>query len=212
MCNRQTSTENDMLILASASPRRRDLLGVAGIPFTVQAADIDETPLPGEAPEAYAERLAREKAMACAAARSGDGDWYLAADTIVVRDDDILGKPRNTAEARDMISSLQGRSHRVITGVCLHRGGENPVCESFISSTRVTFKPMTPDEIEGYIATSEPYDKAGAYAAQGIGSFFIHRVEGSYTNVVGLPLSDTVDLLRRMGVATVLSAPQEVSA
>ena len=202
-----------MLILASASPRRRDLLSVAGFPVAVQAADIDETPLPGEAPEAYAERLAREKALTSAAARTNDdGDWYLAADTIVVRDNDILGKPRDTGEARTMISSLQGRSHRVITGVCLHRSGENPVCESFISSTRVTFKAMTDDEIEGYIATSEPYDKAGAYAAQGIGSFFIHRVEGSYTNVVGLPLSDTVDLLRKMGVATVLSAPREASA
>ena len=198
-----------MLILASQSPRRRDLLSTVGIPFTIKAADIDETSLPGELPEAFAERLAREKAEASAAAFNTTEEnhpWFLAADTIVVRDNDILGKPKDKEDARAMIGSLQGRSHRVITGVCLYRGGETPVCESFISTTRVTFKAMDAEEIEGYISTDEPYDKAGAYAAQGIGSFFIHRVEGSYTNVVGLPLSDTVDLLRRLGVARIFDA------
>ena len=184
-----------MLILASASPRRRELLAHLGLPFTIEAADIDETPLPDEDPRLYTERLAREKAQAIAQ-RHPDAT-ILAADTTVVVDDLILGKPRDTADACRMLQLLQGRSHRVITGVALYSNNQTTV-ES--EHTSVIFTQMTIEMIGNYVATGEPLDKAGAYGIQGIAAQFIPRIEGDYSNVVGLPLARVRQLLQGAGL------------
>jgi septum formation protein len=197
-----------MLVLASASPRRQELLRNAGISFTVQPADIDETPLADEAPREYAERLAREKALAVW--RSRAHDLVLGADTIVVVDEIILGKPVDAEDAVRMLRMLSGRVHRVITGVCLVKavGSDRlPVVrktaphsderlktedgEQRIASetTLVTVSGLSEDEIRAYVGTGEPMDKAGAYAIQGMASRWIPRIEGDYTNVVGLPIA-----------------------
>jgi len=191
-----------MIVLASASPRRQELLRNAVIPFTVQPADINETPFAGESPRDCAERLAREKAVAVF--RSRPQDYVLGADTIVVVDDAILGKPRDAADAGRMLRILSGRTHAVITGVCLVGkkvvSGERPVGtnaariedpELRIASetTLVTMSVLSADEIRDYVATGEPMDKAGAYAIQGIASRWIRRIEGDYSNVVGLPVA-----------------------
>ncbi len=185
-----------MLVLASASPRRQELLRNAGIPFTVQAADIDETPLPGEGPRECAERLAHEKALAVA--RTRPQDLVLGADTIVVVDNSILGKPRNADDASRMLRLLSNRVHRVITGVCVVRpvsagqvkpGTENRELRTASETTLVTMTAISDDEIRDYVATGEPMDKAGAYAIQGIASRWIPRIEGDYSNVVGLPVA-----------------------
>jgi len=185
-----------MLVLASASPRRQELLHNAGIPFTVQAADIDETPLPAETPHACAERLAREKALAVW--RSRPQDLVLGADTIVVVDDTILGKPCDADDAARMLRLLSNRMHRVITGVCVvapanasqgKPGTENRELRTASETTLVTMTAISDVEIRDYVATGEPMDKAGAYAIQGIASRWIPRVEGDYSNVVGLPVA-----------------------
>jgi septum formation protein len=190
-----------MLILASASPRRQELLRNAGIPFTVQAADIDETPLAGESPRDCAERLAREKAMVIF--DSTPQQCVLGADTIVVADDVILGKPRDAEDAGRMLRLLSGRTHAVITGVCLvgekMAGGDLPVIIAS-ETTQVTMAEISDDEIRDYIATGEPMDKAGAYAIQGIASRWIPRIEGDYSNVVGLPVALVYAMLRARGV------------
>ncbi len=182
------------LVLASASPRRRELLGQLGLRFTVAAADIDETPHPAEAPEAYVLRLAREKARAVAG--RFPGAWVLAADTTVVLGPELLGKPRDEAEARAMLSRLSGRTHEVHTGVALAGRAE----EALVVRTRVTFRTLSAGEIAWYAGTGEPLDKAGAYAVQGKGGFLVAAVEGSPTNVIGLPLGETLALLERAGV------------
>ena len=174
-----------MLVLASASPRRQELLRNAGIEFTVQAADIIEATRPGESPEDCAQRLAQEKAVAVSLLRPND--LVLGADTIVVIDDQILGKPRDEKDAARMLRLLSGRKHKVITGVCLARPGE-PVNTQF-ETTVVEMGAISDEEIAEYIATGEPMDKAGAYAIQGIASRWISRIEGDYFNVVGLPVS-----------------------
>jgi septum formation protein len=190
-----------MLVLASASPRRQELLRNAGISFTVQAADVDETPLAGEAPRDCAERLARTKALAVWRLRPQD--TVLGADTIVVVDEAILGKPRDADDAARMLRLLSGRAHRVITGVCVVeavvRGqlpvagevakGPGEILRTASETTRVTMSELSEDEIRGYVATGEPMDKAGAYAIQGIASRWIPRIEGDYSNVVGLPVA-----------------------
>ena len=197
-----------MLVLASASPRRHELLRNAGIAFTVQPADIDETPLADEAPRDCAERLAREKALAVWRARPQDS--VLGADTIVVADEIILGKPVNAEDAMRMLRMLSGRVHKVITGVCLveavasdqlpvaskvaSRSDErlrpsNPDLRVSSETTLVTMTQLSDDEIREYVATGEPMDKAGAYAIQGMASRWIPRVEGDYSNVVGLPIA-----------------------
>jgi septum formation protein len=195
-----------MIILASASPRRQELLRNAGIPFTVQPADIDETPLAGELPRECAERLAREKALAVF--RRQPRDYVLGADTIVVVDDAILGKPRDTKDAVRMLRMLAGRSHAVITGVCLVgkkvASGQWPVvsdCEELTASatTLVTMCDLSDDEIREYVASGEPMDKAGAYAIQGVASRWIPRIEGDYSNVVGLPVALVYGMLRERG-------------
>jgi septum formation protein len=181
-----------MLILASASPRRAQLLKAAGIRFETRAADVDESPLSGELPDAYVQRLAREKAEAVA--RTVPGRLVLGADTTVVVDRHILGKPADPAEARAMLERLAGRPHEVLTGVALAGAGEPAVA---VASTAVWFSPMTSEDIAWYLETGEWHDKAGAYGIQGKISRFVARVEGSYTNVVGLPVSLVCGLLMR---------------
>ena len=181
-----------MLILASASPRRAQLLKAAGIRFETRAADVDETPLPGELPDAYVQRLAREKAEAVA--RTAPGRVVLGADTTVVVDRRILAKPADAAEAREMLEQLAGRPHEVLTGVALVGAGQPAVA---VASTAVWFAPMTSEDIAWYVETGEWHDKAGAYGIQGRISRFVARVEGSYTNVVGLPVSLVCGLLMR---------------
>lgn len=201
-----------MLVLASASPRRQDLLSSAGISFAVQPADLDETPLAGESARDCAERLAREKALAVW--RTRPRDLVLGADTVVVVDSAILGKPLDSDDAARMLRMLSGRVHQVITGVCLARpsrtapsataakasreGVRTEDCELRASSetTFVTFNAMTNAEIRDYVATGEPMDKAGAYAIQGMASRWIPRIEGDYSNVVGLPVALVYRMLR----------------
>jgi septum formation protein len=173
-----------MLVLASASPRRQELLRSAGIPFEVQPANIAEDPLPGESAKACAERLARAKALAVA--RQRPHDVVLGADTVVVVDGQLLGKPSDAADAARMLHMLSGREHQVITGVCLVVGGQSTVASE---TTSVTMSEISEREITGYVASGEPMDKAGAYAIQGIASRWIPRIEGDYCNVVGLPVA-----------------------
>ncbi len=198
-----------MLVLASASPRRQELLRNAGIPFVVQPTDIPEAPQAGEFPQACAERLAREKALAVFHDRPHD--IILGADTIVIVDSQILGKPRDPADAVRMLRLLSGRSHQVITGVCLVgppselRTGNRELTTAFedtrSETTLVTMDAFGDDEIQAYVATSEPMDKAGAYAIQGMASRWISRIEGDYFNVVGLPVSLVYRMLREHGAA-----------
>ncbi|MGB8987613.1 MAG: Maf family protein [Candidatus Sulfotelmatobacter sp.] len=185
-----------MLILASASPRRQELLRNAAIPFEVQPADIDETPLPGELPRDCAERLAREKALKVF--RERPEDYVLGADTIVVIDEAILGKPRDAADAARMLRLLSGRAHEVITGVCLVGATDGDI-EQASATTRVTVREISDDEIRDYVSTGEPMDKAGAYAIQGIASRWIPRIEGDYSNVVGLPVALVHGMLKKRG-------------
>ena len=182
------------LVLASASPRRRELLARAGFEFEVTPADVDERQRDRELPKAYVSRLAFEKAETVAAGLSDGGlQVVLGADTIVVVDGDILSKPRDTQDAREMLRRLSGRSHDVLTGVALLRGPER---RSAVEQTRVSLVELADDVIEWYLTTGEPMDKAGAYGVQGIASQFVERIEGSYTNVVGLPVSVVGRLLR----------------
>jgi septum formation protein len=181
-----------MLVLASASPRRQELLRNAGIASEVQPAHINEDPLPGEDAKACAERLAREKALAIAKKRPNDP--VLGADTVVVIDDQNLGKPIDAADAARMLRSLSGRHHRVITGVCLVVNGQSSVASE---TTLVTMSEISESEIADYVATGEPMDKAGAYAIQGIASRWIPRIEGDYTNVVGLPIALVYRMLQK---------------
>jgi septum formation protein len=180
-----------MLILASRSPRRHEILTAAGIPHRVLAAEVDESVRPGESAAEYVRRLAREKAEAVAA---GPQDVVLGADTVVVVDGEILGKPADAAAARAMLGRLAGRAHEVITGICL-RGPAGTV--EHAGAPRVRFLPLSAAEIDAYVASGEPMDKAGAYAIQGLASKFVSRVEGCYFNVVGLPLAKVYEHLRR---------------
>jgi septum formation protein len=188
------------LVLGSGSPRRRELLARAGVVFEVRPADVDERARPGEAPPALAERLAREKALAVAR-RVGPAParLVLGADTIVVVDGDVLGKPADAADAARLLGRLVGRAHRVLTGVALVES-EGLGTWSALVESRVWMRPAEAAEIRRYVATGEPLDKAGAYAAQGEGRRFIERIEGSETNVIGLPVEETLALLREAGL------------
>ena len=179
------------MILASRSPRRAELLAAAGIPFEVLAIDVDETPIAGEDPKAYVLRLAIDKASRVAAVRPGE--VVLGADTTVVIDGRILGKPADAAEAVEMLRMLRGRMHEVFTGVAIVDGSG---VRSAVDTTRVWFDAMTDEDISAYVASGEPLDRAGAYAIQGLASRFIPRIEGSYTNVVGLPVARVSSILR----------------
>lgn len=182
------------LVLASASPRRAELLRQAGIAFTTAAADLDETPRPGEAPAAYVRRLAEEKAAAVA--RRHPEAVVLGADTTVVVDGDILGKPADAADATAMLERLQGRAHEVLTGVAVTSPAGT---DSEVAATTVWIAPMSAAEIAAYVASGEPMDKAGAYAIQGRISRWITRIDGSHPNVVGLPVAVVHTLLARHG-------------
>lgn len=178
------------IVLASASPRRRELLAQAGVMFHVQAADIDETRRAGEAPEAFVLRLAEEKARAVSALCKNE--TVLGADTVVVVDGEILGKPADAADARRMLQMLAGRVHQVLTGIAVVRGEH---CLTAVETTQVTFHAIGEEELTRYIASDEPMDKAGAYGIQGYAARWIPRIEGDYNNVVGLPIARTVALL-----------------
>jgi len=184
-------------ILASGSARRRELLDQMGLRYTVQQADIAEHAYPGEAPVSYVERVAREKAC-WVATRAGSGLPVLAADTEVVLGGTVLGKPANSAAAKDMLTRLSGRTHEVFTAVVLIAGDET--AQQRLSRSRVTFAPLEPDWIAAYCSGPEPLDKAGAYAIQGLAAQWIVRLEGSYSGVMGLPIYETMQLLREAGV------------
>lgn len=183
------------VILASQSPRRRELLTLVGIAHEVRPADIDESVMPDEAPVPHCERLARAKAHVLAA-RHPDA-VVIAADTIVVLDGDILGKPRDEADARAMIARLSGRTHTVFTAMAVAREGRT---ESAVEEVQVTFRALTPEAIAEYVATREPMDKAGAYGIQGFGATIVERIEGDYFSVMGLGLRRLVALLERVGL------------
>ena len=185
------------LILASASPRRRELLSQLGAPFRVLPADIDERRDAAEAPRDYVIRLSQSKAEYVA--RQHPDAWVLGADTIVVIGDRILGKPTDAADAEAMLASLSGRAHEVVTGVALARHDQGYMASEVVG-TRVYFRVLSEADIAAYLATPEPFDKAGSYAIQGRGGAFVERYEGCYTNVVGLPVQRAAAMLRRAGV------------
>jgi septum formation protein len=180
------------VILASQSPRRKELLGLLGIPFTVRVADIDETMNPGAAPYSEVARVSRLKALAVP--READ-DLVIAADTIVVCDDQVLGKPKDASDAKEMLQLLSGRSHQVMTGLTVLRGEFATVVTEV---TDVIFRPLSDKEIDDYIATGEPMDKAGAYGIQGGAALFCRRLEGDYYNVVGLPVCRLAEILQEL--------------
>ncbi len=182
-----------MLVLASRSPRRREILAQAGIPFTVRSADVDESPLPGESPEEYVQRLAEWKARAVS---SELDEIVLGADTTVVAGHEMLAKPEGADDARRMVGLLAGRCHEVLTGICLRQGDR---LRRDYAVTRVWFSPMTAQEIDEYVSSGEPMDKAGAYGIQGLASKYIERIDGCYFNVVGLPVSLVYRKLRELG-------------
>lgn len=183
------------VILASSSPRRRELLALIGIPHEVVPADIDETPWRNESPTAHADRLARTKAEAVASLHPDA--VTIGADTIVVIDEAILGKPRDAAHARAMLRQLSGRQHIVHTAVAVARGGRT---ESGVESVPVTFRELSDDDIAAYVATKEPMDKAGAYGIQGFGATIVERIEGDYFAVMGLALGRLIRLMAAVGV------------
>ena len=185
-----------MNILASGSPRRRQLLEMLGLPFRAVAPDVDESLLPSEQPEAYVTRLARDKARAVAAREPGAP--VLAADTTVVLRGCLFGKPADPAEAADMLGRLQGRKHQVMTAVAVALDGR---VEHALDVTDVTFRRLSDEQIADYVATGEPLDKAGAYAIQGKGAALVEGIRGDFFGVMGLPLRLALDLLARFGVS-----------
>jgi len=186
------------IILASASPRRNELLRQVGFSFEVIPSLAEEREMPGETPEEHVVRLSLEKAREVSTRDDIDGRWIIGSDTIVLLDKEILGKPSDEEDAARMLRALSGRTHQVLSGYAIldRCTGEN---RSAAVTTRVTFRSLTAAEITGYIATKEPVDKAGAYAIQGLGAFMISRIEGSYSNVVGLPLCEVVQGLEALG-------------
>jgi septum formation protein len=199
------------LVLASASPRRAELLRAAGFEFEVRAANVDERIKPGEPPAEYVRRLASEKSRAALALLAGrpsadrdDGSdlIVLGADTAVVIDGDVLGKPRDDHDAAGMLRRLSGRAHQVMTGVSV-RTSFKELCH--VECTTVEFARLSDESVAWYVESREGVDKAGAYAIQGLGSRFIPRIEGSYSNVVGLPITSVCGLLRELGTGTILS-------
>lgn len=180
------------LFLASASPRRRELLGQIGVPFSLLSVTVDETPLAAELPEAYVQRLAREKALTGLALLDDASACVLGADTTVVLDQQILGKPTDRADALAMLKALSGREHQVLTAVAVADASQ---CVVRLVTSRVRMRRIDPAEAEAYWASGEPQDKAGGYAIQGWGAVFVEALEGSYSAVVGLPLCETAQLL-----------------
>jgi nucleoside triphosphate pyrophosphatase len=194
------------LILASSSPRRAEILRDAGIEFEVRPAHVEESPAPGETPEAMVARLAEQKALAIVRELGGNAGVcvVLGADTAVVADHELFGKPESANSARSMLQALSGRTHRVLTGICLIRIPDM-ARRTAIETTEVTFAPVTREEIDDYIRSGEPMDKAGGYAIQGRAGRYITRIDGCYFNVVGLPLARLYVLLGSLGWTSVLS-------
>lgn len=197
MLRSEIFTTTEKIILASGSPRRRDFLRDLGIDFEVMAADVDETPLPGEVPEVFVLRLAGEKAEAVS--RLHPDAWVLGADTVVVVDGKVLGKPVSREEALRMLQALNGRRHQVWTGFCLCHETKQ-IEKSRAVCTEVRFGDYPRHVFEAYVASGEPLDKAGSYGIQGLGAFLVEEVKGSYSNVVGLPLAEVVQELLTLGV------------
>lgn len=211
------------IILASQSPRRKELIERLGFNVKVVPSNIDEIQLENENPENFVKRMARAKtlhvvermqttlypsdaptgAALARAARTPDTRWVVGADTVVVHGETVLGKPKDTAQAFDMLASLSGRKHRVITGFCIHDLKKNKEGVQAVV-TEVTFKPLSKIEIDKYISVGESMDKAGAYAVQGVGAYLVDAIVGSYTNVVGLPLCQMVEMMEEMGAHDVL--------
>jgi septum formation protein len=200
-----SKTITPLLTLASASPRRRELLAQLGLVCQVRPVDIDESPRAAEAPEAYVRRLAREKARAAWERHAeGDGLPVLGSDTTVVLDGEILGKPVDAAEAQVMLARLSGRTHEVLTAVAVVQGA----CEcAMLSRSHVSLREITAAERAAYAVSGEPLDKAGGYAIQGMGAVFVERLEGSYSGVMGLPLYETAQLLAEFGIAVPATLP-----
>lgn len=199
----QTSHEDAQVYLASLSPRRAELLDQLQIKYQVLTLDVDETFLENETPSECVLRLATAKADAglkLALSKKWSNRPIIAADTIVVVDDDLLGKPRDRADAVRMLKNLSGRTHKVVTGVSIRFGG---VTETCVSESQVIFKSLSESEIERYWQSGEPRDKAGAYAIQGIGACFVRQLEGSYSGVMGLPLHETSELLAKLGLPVI---------
>jgi septum formation protein len=192
-------------VLASGSPRRRELLARLGVRFTIRVPDVDERPEPDEDPATYVERLARQKATVAAAAPDAHpGEIVLAADTTVVLSGSILGKPTDEADARVTLRALSGRTHQVHTGIAVLAPSG---ITSSVTTTSVTFRDLSPLEIADYVATGDPLDKAGAYGIQGDAGRFVARLDGSLSNVVGLPMAQTAALLADAGLTTVTWGP-----
>jgi len=194
-----------MLILASRSPRRSEILRSAGIEFTVRAMDVDESTEGNEAPDQYVRRLAEKKAQAVPL---HSNEVILAADTTVALGQEIFGKPRDEDDARRMLERLSGRRHEVYTGVCLRSAA---LVGTRVACTGVWFDPMTPAEIEAYVRSGEPLDKAGAYAIQGLASKFIPRIDGSYSNVVGLPVDLVYQMLKEHSPIVLTHTPDRMA-
>lgn len=192
---------NPPLVLASASPRRRELLGQLGVAFEVRPADVDETPQPGEGAEALVRRLASDKAEEALATAPEDDVVVLGADTLVAVHGEVLGKPTDPADARRMLRLLSGSRHQVLTGVAVAiRSGTAVSLDVEVATTQVTMAEWADDQIDAYVASGEPMDKAGSYAIQEVGDRFVTSIEGSFDNVVGLPLAVTARMLRAAGL------------
>ena len=196
--------EDPVLILASKSPRRRYLLEKAGLSFSVIPSDIDETTVPLSPPEVYVRVLSEAKAESIA--KKYPEKWVIGADTIVLKDGTVLGKPGSIDEARSMLKQLSGQTHEVFTGYSIVCKAKNRKFSETVQ-TEVLFKNLTDEEIEWYIHTKEPFDKAGAYAIQGLGTFLVKRINGSYTNVVGLPVCEVIEFLIKEGVVGLSITP-----
>ena len=192
MKQQTTGKPSFFLVLASGSPRRKALLEDLGLRLKVVSTEIPEVPEPNESPLSFSRRMAREKTEIASAVYFQC--WVLGADTVVVLERTLFGKPENSREAKKFLQALSGKTHRVITSFCLkNRALKKTITRSV--STQVTFKPLSPQEIDWYIRTREPMDKAGAYAIQGKGAFCVQKIRGSYTNVVGLPVTEVLEVL-----------------
>jgi len=191
----------EQIILASASPRRQELLQQIGVSYQVQAIDIDESPNYLENPQDYVHRMAAEKSLACAAKLPKE-NFILAGDTSVVIENQILGKPLDLQDAEAMLSQLSGKTHQVMTAISLRHSGKNEEHKhsQILSITEVCFRKITIEEIRAYWQTGEPQGKAGAYAIQGLASIFVASIKGSYSGVMGLPLFETAKLLSKQGI------------
>jgi septum formation protein len=191
------------LVLASSSPRRKELLESVGIDFEIIAPSCDESLLEKETPENYVIRIATDKSLSVSKKLQGDC-LVIGADTAVVVDNKVLGKPSNVTEAKEMLRKISGRAHHVLTAFSITKPVDE-VLHNHVVGTEVVVKTLEPEEIEGYIKTTEPMDKAGAYGIQGIGAFMIKEIRGSYTNVVGLPLVEIIDVLKKLGALELFS-------